>query len=243
MSYQNRMTEILQEDLPAEMAGAPALPGVAPCGADDWLRVDDAYAAQMARRVDLLETRSEAVLWCAPEALGAAREVLDEALAILPAKGFAVAPSEVVCPDGRCVTVDRDRPLWTLGQLVQEDICILQKRGDQHVLTAAVLCFPASWRLLEKVGRPLTDIHTPVAEYDVDLARRVQRLFDGVRAGRPLWRFNKLAYGDAELHQPRRIASSGTARFIRSERQCILRMPQSDAVVFSIHTWVVRDRS
>ena len=29
--------------------------------------------------------------------------------------------------------------------------------------------------------------------------------------------------------------------FTRSERQCILRLPESDAVVFTIHTYVVRD--
>ena len=29
-------------------------------------------------------------------------------------------------------------------------------------------------------------------------------------------------------------------RFMRSERQCLLRLPQSGAVVFTIHTYVVR---
>ena len=224
------MTEILQNSLPAEMGGAPALPGVAPCEAEDWLRVDEAYAGQMARRIALLERHEADVLWCAPEAVGAAREVLGAALAFLPKLGFKLGAGQVVCPDGREVTIDHDRPLWTLGHLVQEDICILQKLGDQHVLTAAVLCFPASWKLSDKVGRPLTDIHVPVAEYDGDLARRVQRLFDGVR----------LAYGNAELHQPVRIAATGVPEYVRSERQCIVRMPQSDPVVFSIHTWVVR---
>ncbi|SFE94847.1 Protein of unknown function [Sulfitobacter brevis] len=234
------MTEILQNSLPAEMGGAPALPGVAPCEAEDWLRVDEAYAGQMARRIALLESHEPDVLWCAPAALGAAREVLGATLAFLPELGFKLGAGQIVCPDGREVTIDYDRPLWTLGHLVQEDICILQKQGDQHVLTAAVLCFPASWKLSDKVGRPLTDIHVPVAEYDGDLARRVQRLFDGVQVGRPLWRFNKLAYGNAELHQPVRIAATGLPEYVRSERQCIVRMPQSDAVVFSIHTWVVR---
>ena len=155
------------------------------------------------------------------------------------AQGFEARGDNVLRPDGMEVVIDRDDPLGSLGRLVQEDICILQKRGDEHVLTAAVLCFPANWRLSEKAGRPLTVIHEPVPDYDTNIARRVQRLFDGVRVGRPLWRFNRLHYVEADLHQPYRQRASGEVRFIRSERQCVVRMPVTGAVVFTIHTYVV----
>lgn len=222
------------------------LPGMAPAAADDWLRVDEAYGAQMQRRLELFSQARDAVLWMEPTALNAAREVLAEALAVLPSLGFTVGGSDVTCPDGRVVPLDLGEPLLTLGMLVQEDICILRKHGAEHVLVGAVLCFPASWRLAEKAGKPLIGIHEPVQEYDNDLARRVQRLFDGVRAGRPLWRFNRLWYDDPELHQPRSATAPRriepdrkAAPYIRSERQCIVRMPVSDVVVFSIHTFVV----
>ncbi|WP_299558418.1 DUF3445 domain-containing protein [uncultured Sulfitobacter sp.] len=241
------MTPILQTCLPDDMRQSRALPGVAPAAARDWLRVDDAYAAQMQRRISLLDTRRTRVLWLDPTAMHAAREVLTEALDVLPDLGFAVNETRVHCPDGRSVDLDQYDPLGTLGRLVQEDIVLMRKQGPEHVLVDAVLCFPASWRLDEKIGKPLVGIHAPVPEYDGDLARRVQRLFDGVRVGRPLWRFNRLWYDDPELHQPlsehapRRITSDARAApFIRSERQCILRLPQTDVVVFSIHTYVVR---
>jgi hypothetical protein len=133
----------------------------------------------------------------------------------------------------------------TLGHLVQEDLCLMEKRGEEHHLTAAVLCFPASWRLSEKIGRPLTDIHVPVPEYDEGIAKRVQRLFDGVQVGRPLWRFNALRYAEPDLFQPRarREPDGAQARglpYLRSERQCVLRLPDTAACVFSIHTFVVR---
>lgn len=233
------MRPILQTALPPEMATLKDLPGIAPCDADDWLRVDDAYAAQMAYREALFDLSPEAVLWQAPAALPAAQEVLEEALKLLPAMGFDISGDQVRRPDGRVVGLDHSRPLETLGHLVQEDICILEKRGDEHVLTGAALCFPANWRLAEKALRPLTAIHDPVPEYDAAIARRVQRLFDGVKVGRPLWRFNRLAYVDADLHQPYRKSNRGAARFTRSERQCILRLPRTQAVVFTIHTFVV----
>lgn len=235
------MNMIFQNALPAEMAAEKPLPGVAPCAPGDWLRVDDAYAAQMTYRTQLLAQRPGAVLWLDRAALPAAQEVLDAALGVLPGLGFGVGDDMVRCPDGRQVPLDCASPLHTLGHLVQQDICIMEKRGAEHVLTGAVLCFPANWRLAEKAGRPLTDIHIPVAEYDADLARRVQRLFDGVQVGRPLWRFNRLPYGSADLHQPNRQDASLPKDFIRSERQCILRLPVTQAVVFSIHTFVVRN--
>lgn len=128
---------------------------------------------------------------------------------------------------------------------MQEDLCILHKSGDEHVLTGAVLCFPASWMLAEKFMAPLIGIHAPVQGYDAGIAARVQRMFDGVQAGRPLWRFNALWYDDPALHQPRSAharreeTEAETGSFLRSERQCILRLPQSRAVVFSIHTFVL----
>jgi hypothetical protein len=149
-------------------------------------------------------------------------------------------------PDGLQAAVDWTDPLGTLGRITQQDFCILQKQGAEHVLTGAVLCFPASWTLDEKIGRPLLDIHTPVVEYTAGLASRVQRLFDGVQAGRPLWRFNALWYRDPALYQPRRAHAprapelAEEAGYLRSELQSILRLPKTRAAVFSIHTRVLR---
>lgn len=233
------MEPVLHKALPPDQIGDPRLPGTRPCPPHDWLRVDEAYAAQMAQRIKLLREDRADVLHEPANIRDMGREVLDEALAILPNLGFEISGDHALCPDGRSVPLDRDAPLWTLGHLVQEDICILQKQDTEHVLAGAVLCFPANWRLAEKLNRPLIAIHAPVEDYDDTLARRVQRLFDGVQVGKPLWRFNRLRYADAELHQPYRKTENGPMPYIRSERQCIVRLPKTRGVVFSIHTYVV----
>lgn len=238
---------ILNRHLPRRpwlLPHAHRLPGTAPVAPDDWLWQLDSYPAQMAERERLLAERREAVLALAPGAEAAARELYDEALGLLKSRpGFTQEAGTMRCPDGRSVPLDRDAPLETLGRIVQEDLCLLVKPdgADEHLLAGAVLCFPASWTLAEKLGRPLGAIHTPVRAYDAVLAARVQRLLDGIRPGRPLSRCNALFYDDPALFQPRtesdpRPAGGTEARFFRSERQCLLRLPETGAVVFSIHT-------
>lgn len=243
--------KILQTWLPDDMRAPRALPGVQP-EAGPWLRVDEAYGAQMAQRAALLRDVPGQVLYLEPGARAAADELLATVLAVLPELGFEVSGGQVICPDGRKVDMlSTADPMQVLGHLVQNDFVLMQKRGDEHVLSAAVLCFPASWRLSEKAGRPLTDIHIPVGEYTPDLARRVQRMFDGIQVGRPLWRFNRLWYEDAALFQPRSVSEprrvgdgdgdgQSTFPYFRSERQTLLRLPVSGAVVFAIHTYVLR---
>lgn len=235
---------ILQRHIPYDVLSPRPLPGIQPLGDAPWFLVDDAYAAQMAHRCALLDERRQDVLAVRDTDGGAVEAMMEQVLSHLPA-GFGISGSEVTCPDGRVVTVDPVDPFGTLGRILQEDICLLEKRGDEHVLTGAVLCFPASWRLREKIGRPLTHIHIPVHSYSEDIARRVQRLFDGIGAGRALWRFNALWYDDPELHQPRSetepraLADPGQAPFLRSERQVLWRIPDRDAVLFTIHTFVL----
>lgn len=235
------MTDILQRTIPYDPLTPRKLPGIQPLAPTDWLIEDDAFAGQMAKRDGLLCDRREAVLAMDDSARPAAEELLDLVLSL----SYPDAGETVVRSDSVAVAVDRSDPMGTIGRLVQEDFCILQKQGDEHVLTAAVLCFPASWSLYEKFMRPLIGIHETVDSYDANIAARVQRLFDGVQPSRPLWRFNAIWYADAELFQPRsvndhRVHPDGpNADFLRSELQSVLRLPETRAVVFSIHTFVL----
>lgn len=242
------MTAILQSRLPFCPWMDPRtarLPGVLPVEGDDWLRVDDAFAGQMAERDRLFAFNPGGVHALMDRGREAAQELFETVLARLcRMPGYQVGPASVLRPDGVEVPLDPDQPLRTLGRLVQEDLCLMEREGDEHLLTGAALCFPASWSLAEKIGRPLTGIHTPVPSYDPDIARRVQRMFDAIRVDQPLWRMNALVYADPTLHQPRREADPRTDRrgggYVRAERQVFLRLPRTRGVVFSIHTYVVR---
>lgn len=240
------MTAILHPRFPEDLwqiALPERLPGVHP-GPQDGLRCDEMYGAQMALRDRLIEERHDAVIAALPGTGPALAELFAMGLAAcadLP--GYSVQADHVVRPDGARVALDPGAPLETLGRLFQQDLCLLHPGPEGHLLTAAVLCFPASWALGDKIGRPLVPIHAPVAAYTPDIAARVQRLFDAIRPGAPLMRANLLLYEDPALFQPRRESDprprSRTPGFVRSERQILTRLPRSGAVVFSIHTVVV----
>lgn len=220
------------------------LPGTLPLGDEDWLITDEAYAPQMAERDRLVASDPDLVYQQLPEGRAAADELYTLTLdKLVRMPGFVVTPNTVIRPDGVPVALDPSEPLKTLGRLVQQDLCLMEQSGPEHRLTGAILCFPASWHLHEKIGRPLIGIHRPVASYDADLAARVQRMFDVIRPGMGLWRMNALVYRDPTLHQPRRESDPRTDRrggsYLRAERQCFTRLPQTKAVLFSIHTYVV----
>ena len=242
------MSEICQKSL----ADAPwmeektrSLPGMQLLNQRDWITVDDAYAAQMAERSRLLEEYPSDVLQISDDAVPAAQELLQSVVDhVVVDHGFEVVGDQVTRPDGVRILLDFAKPLETLCQIVTEDFCILEKQGAEHVMTAGLLCFPASWTLAEKFGHPLVRIHKPVANYTDDVARRVQRLFDAVRVDKPMWRANALRYSDPTLYQPRPEVGEQRKKeqghYIRSERQSISRLPKTDAVVFTIHTRIVR---
>ena len=201
-------------------------PGTLPLDPADWIEAGPDRDAQMAYRDRLIAQARDIVFAALPESAEAQAELLDTLVAHLG------------LPSPRA----DEPPLLTAGRMVQEDFCLMRQGapGEEYRLVAAILCFPSRWSLAEKLGHPLTHIHAPVPEYTDDLARRVNRLFEGIRAGRPLWRANWTVHPTSELHQPSgdwRQAGDGPLH-IRVERQTFVRLPRSNAVVFGIRTHV-----
>ena len=237
---------IFQKSIPYDTT-YPKLPGTRPISPDEWIICDDAFSQQMALRDELIKTRRDKVLAISDQAYEAAVELSKMALEFsIKSLGYQKSNDEVIRPDEVSLKIDLSNPMKFLGRLVQNDFCILQKVGEEHVLTAASLCFPASWSLEEKFLKPLIDIHIPVKEYNEEIAKRVQRLFDGLQVSRPVWRFNALYYEEPDLFQPRSVnqprkkPAPNQVNYFRSERQTLIKLPETRAIVFGIHTFVIK---
>jgi dimethylamine monooxygenase subunit A len=236
------MTTILQVRLREMPWMAPhtwRLPGTVPLPLSEWFTRDEAHAAQMALRDRLIAAHPDAVL--AGDIHGAAaREILAR---VLELTGAVVEDGAAVRPDGVRVSL-AGPPLAVAARLVQEDLLLLERRPDEteHRLTAGCLCFPAHWTLGEKLGAGLARIHGPVAAYDAALARRVQRMLDGLAPLTPIKRANVARHARPALFAPLREGDPrppATGGYLRVERQCLVKLPATRAIAFTIHTSIV----
>jgi hypothetical protein len=216
-----------------------------------WLEVGPDTRSQMAERRRLLAERPAEVVDALPESTAAQQELmalLHEYLPMrFPERWQRIGGTLVNRDTGERFPADPAEPLATIGRMVQEDFCLLQDSPSGYRLTAAVLCFPAHWRLSDKLGRPLDVIHEPVPGFAERLAGPAHRFFAALQAPRPVWRVNWSLVGTPELYLPpdahgraREVSAThaGTQLWLRVERQTLRRLPGSGAVVFGIRTYV-----
>ncbi len=244
----NRFAEICQSQLavaPWTDALGARLPGLQPVAPGQWLMRDEAFAAQMAYRDQLLEQRPEDVTALRDKTSHAEVNLLTAILQELrDAPGYLRRGQAIVRPDGEAVDVLRMRPLLAAARLVQEDMLILENSDRGYVLTSGVLCFPASWTLRQKIGRGMMGIHAPVDRYNDGIGKRVDRILSALQPGQAVWRANVLCYNDPHLFQPRleserRPFDPQKPLWVRVERQTVMRLSPADAIAFTIHTHVV----
>ena len=223
------------------------LPGVNPLKLTEWLFRDETFAQQMAYRDELIAHKRNTVFQCLPAADDIANELLNEIIqAVKHDEYYTVLENEIIRPDGVTVNLNNDHPLIVSGRLAQEDWCLLDRyteADNEHKMLGAILCFPASWLLSEKIGRRLTAIHEPVNEYTDRIATGVQRIFDSLKPDKPVFRANFLSYNNPDLHQPRSIhdrrsKSENEMNWLRVERQTLRKLNRTSGIVFGIHTSV-----
>jgi hypothetical protein len=195
----------------------------------DWLWRDDRHALETAERHRLVRERPGEVL----AALPGTAPAIEELVAMVHAHLRLPPPTQPALAD--------------LAALAQEDFCLMQTQADQrYALTAALLCFPAHWRLAEKLGRPMAEIHAPVPGFAERLDGPAERFLRALTPARPVWRANWSVVETPTLFhpEPREPAPGLTAEnagdrlWLRVERQTLRRLPQSGAIVFTIRTLV-----
>ena len=151
-------------------------------------------------------------------------------------------------------------PMEIVGRLIQDDVAIMFERADgQYYLLAGSILLAGFWRLSDKFGKPLSEIHLSgsVPHYESKLRRGMENFFRRVQPANAVLRHNYLIQADDDLawssslgdedddlaitqHAGWSRAQKSTAaechRF-RSERQSLRRLPRSGGVVFTIRTY------
>lgn len=231
--------------------------GLKPLDFDRWIEVDGFLLPHLTEKQRLYAEIPEKVFVEEDGTRDAQREVLDLLSAHLEAAHPGTHCRNGAEPIGFEGTIDRlppalrEAPLAKASLLVQEDLILMRRDERGWRLAAGSLCFPSSWSLREKFGKPLQEIHEPVPGFGPGTrpAELINRMFDGLQ-GQAVERFNWSIQADDRLYHPlsnvERIdrATNRPSRFpdgdvnahafIRVERQTLRKLPASRDILFTI---------
>ncbi|KAK3934520.1 hypothetical protein QBC46DRAFT_399535 [Diplogelasinospora grovesii] len=229
----------------------------------DWIELDNHFPRYHADKARRIQERSHRCCKTAPEAYPAAVELLEELVTYLPAR----YPSLYLRTDVGIHNLWSDEkfnitqrplpedPMQTCARLVQDDLAIMIERPDgQYYLLAGAIILPGFWRLEDKFGMPLSQIHTSgdVPQFREKLEKGMMNFFRRVKPEEMVARNNYFLQVDDDLawswsigSEDSRDVSWNTAEknraiahhFFRSERQTLWRLPKTGGVVFTIRTY------
>lgn len=232
---------------------------------DDWIQLDNHYPRFHADKARRIAERGPKCCRTAPEAVPAALELLDELAAYLPARyptlyrrTSSSGVLENLWSGERFDITARplaEDPIAMCARLVQDDLALMIERPDgQYYLLSGAVLLAGFWRLEDKVGMPLSEIHTSgeVPQYKERLERGMLNFFRRLRCDELYARNNYFVQVDDDLAWSWSIGSEDSPHiswntaekdravehhFFRSERQSLRRLPRTGAVVFTIRTY------
>ncbi|CAG9984410.1 unnamed protein product [Clonostachys byssicola] len=230
---------------------------------DEWIEMDNEFPRFYREKAVRISERGQKCCRTLPEAFPAAVELLEELVEYLPSrypslyervdKGIKnLWSGEVI--DNTSQPLPED-PMQSVGRLTQDDMAILIERpdGDYYLLAGAIL-LAGFWRLEDKLGMPLWEIHTSagVPHYREKLEKSMYKFFRRLKAEDFVTRNNytlqiddnlpwSVSVGDEDSndlgwHHAEQDPPIGK-HHLRSERQSLRRLPKSGAIVFGIHTY------
>jgi dimethylamine monooxygenase subunit A len=248
---------------PYRWAAADFQLGLRPIRPENWILIGAEHAEMMRQKCERLDTYRPFYYRTLANSLPAQRELRDQITAHLAAdhpqsfeKSGSVVRSLIT---GRTLDLDDDstEPLMQVSYLVEEDFMLLEMVGGITQITAASNAYSSSGRLVGSVGHDMEWAHEPVPQLTHKLGGKINRVLGSIHASTPCERFNWQITPMATVFFPhddphaanaaamRKIlaelrrdpARAGELLWIRVERQTLRRLPDSDAVAFSLHTY------
>lgn len=132
--------------------------------------------------------------------------------------------------------------LRVLSCSVEPDFVLLAPRSDgQFTVAAGCVCFPSSWRLTDKLGQTVSEVHEPVPNLNTALGQQIDRLLQNLRPGKCVIRANWSVCRQPELNQHLDRNLPGMAdlvspdqAWLRREDQSLFVLPETQGIVFGI---------
>jgi len=237
--------------------------GLRTIGWDAWIELDNHYPRYHADKARRILERGSRCCVTDPQAYPAAVELLEELCSYLPHRYpslYRRTPTgiENLWSGEKLNIIERplaEDPMQMCARLVQDDLAIMiEKQDGQYYLLAGAVLLSGFWRLEDKFGMPLSEIHTSgdVPQFREKLEKGMMNFFRRLKPEELMARNNYFLQVDDELAWSHSIGDedSGEASWstaeknkaiehhhLRSERQTLRRLPKSGGIVFTIRTY------
>jgi dimethylamine monooxygenase subunit A len=211
--------------------------GVRPLDLRDWIELGDDADSAIAAKARLNAAHPATVFAAMDGVERESQQVADALLEHLHTR-FADRYADAVLEPHL-------HPLDAAARLVPEDLVLMVERDGRLVFGAGSVCFPNRWDLRSKIGLSLADVHRPVALLNDQLQGPIDGFFDRLTPDRSFWR---LGWGVLDTDDwytptdgtaaPRPLEPMPQQLFLRVERETLRRFPVTNAVLFTIRTYV-----
>ncbi|KAF5017529.1 hypothetical protein F66182_10530 [Fusarium sp. NRRL 66182] len=217
---------------------------------DFWLEMESTYRGRIAQRQELYATHGSDVLMALPGSELACKELMEMVVQFLCAR----YPQTFEFRDKTFVNhilgikqpLDKIEPLHFLLNHVPEDFALTLRdpATGRYCFRAGVICSSVGWKLSEKIGLGLPQIHAPVPDYKEKMEFSMDRFFTkmptggpiqrgswGLEVGQPLFIPGEDADFKTRQHQSPSLTRDEV--HLRVDWQTLRRLPLSGAIVFN----------
>ncbi|MGB0204295.1 MAG: heme-dependent oxidative N-demethylase family protein [Neptuniibacter sp.] len=144
-------------------------------------------------------------------------------------------------------------PMEYIGRQLQGDFALLDQREGDLFLDAGIITCPADWSLAFDAGMSFTEWHGPVPmAHSEGIFERALKYLTAIQVGKPVRRLNWTMTVNARMdtspetyhewgHERTSVTPEnvGEKVYLRVELQVLDRMPRSNAMMFSIRTYLM----
>lgn len=229
----------------------------------DWIELDNQFPKFHADKAARIIERGKQCIKTHQEAFPAAVELLEELTEYLPARYPSLYQKTSTgirnLWSGESFNIQerplQEDPMVICSRLVQDDLALMIEQPDgQYCLLAGSILLAGFWRLSDKFGMTLSDIHTSghVPHFREKLESGMMKFFQRLKCDTFYARNNYFIQVDESLSWSYSIGdedspaiSWSTAEknkaiehhWFRSERQTLRRLPKTKAICFTIRTY------
>ena len=126
--------------------------------------------------------------------------------------------------------------LWRASLEVADDLVVMQSDDQgKYRLVAASLCSPTGWRLEEKLGATMAEVHGPIPRLNEEIGEQIDRFFSRLPTDHFTHRFNWTLMPHPNLMSRNKwqVNPASDQLWYRAERQSLRRLPKSGAIAFT----------